>query len=176
MELERKAGSRLGVTAERIVKVQSEILAVGIYSDVRPLQGLSSEVDWVHNGVISRLIVKGKITGALKETTLIAAHHKFFCPKIMVVGLGTRKSFSETTIRDIYPFVFRVMASMNLQEIAVELLGEDLGPRAIQAGVESLGRELGSDPNSRCKVTLLAGSEDRARQVRQLILEKGEKT
>ncbi|HEY5649768.1 MAG TPA: M17 family peptidase N-terminal domain-containing protein [Nitrospiria bacterium] len=173
MEPEESVGARLAVSAQELVKIQAEILAVGIFSDVRPLTGFSALVDWYHNGAISHLILSGKINGTLRERTLIASHPKFFSPKIMVVGLGSHQRLSESTLRGIYPFVFRTLATLNAQDIAVEMFGEELGSLASHAAIESLSRELRPDPDSRYKVTLLASNESRARQTRQLISEKG---
>lgn len=173
MAHEKAVGKRLAVSSQPIVKVQAEIILVGIFSDVRPLRGFAGLVDWYHGGVISRLILSGKVSGTLRERTLIASHHKFYAPKIMLVGLGSHQSLSETSLRGIYPFVFRTLSSMNIQDFAVELFGEDMGPRASHAAIETLLRELSPDSESRCKVTLLASNEGRARQTRQLISEKG---
>ncbi len=161
------------VSSQPIVKVQAEIIAVGVFSDVRPLTGFAGLIDWYHSGVISRLILSGKISGTLRERTLIASHHKFYAPKIMLMGLGSHQRLSESALRGIYPFVFRTLSSLNIQDFAVELFGEDLGPRASHAAIETLLRELNPDADSRYRATLIASNESRARQTKQLISEKG---
>ncbi|MBW2631380.1 MAG: hypothetical protein JRC90_06400 [Deltaproteobacteria bacterium] len=63
-------------------------LAFGFFSDERPPRGYCGLADWRLDGLVSKLIVAGRITGAFMEKVLICSDHRIPSPKILLVGLG----------------------------------------------------------------------------------------
>ncbi|MFB3926012.1 MAG: M17 family peptidase N-terminal domain-containing protein [Syntrophales bacterium] len=76
------------IETARLDNLQSECLVLGYFSDERPPRGYCGLLDWRLNGMISRLMVSGKITGEYQEKVLIAPPKRIPSTKIMLLGLG----------------------------------------------------------------------------------------
>lgn len=79
---------RIKVSSEPLDVLTYESLAFGFFSDERPPRGYCGLADWRMNGLVSKLIAAGKITGAFMEKVLICSNHRIPSPKILLVGLG----------------------------------------------------------------------------------------
>jgi hypothetical protein len=87
------------ITTESPDTLNREGLALGLFMDERPPKGACGLVDWRMNGLISREIVRGHITGAFMEKTLIASRSRIPASKIFLFGLGL---LSELTYDRLY--------------------------------------------------------------------------
>lgn len=107
--------------------LKSEALSLPLFADERPLQGALGLVDWRMAGQLSRLILRGRVTGAEGEKVLIPARPKLPFDKLFLFGLGDRETFDEAVF-----------------ERAVETLLDTLGRAKVRASVCALpGRALG---------------------------------
>ncbi len=61
---------------------------LGFFSDERPPRGHSGFVDWRLNGVISKQMADGRISGIPLEKVLIASDRRLPASKILLIGLG----------------------------------------------------------------------------------------
>jgi len=78
----------INVFSESIDRLTSDVLTLGFFSDERPPRGYCGFADWRLNGVISRLMAKGKIGGTFLEKVLIQAGRRIPCEKVLLIGLG----------------------------------------------------------------------------------------
>lgn len=76
------------ISSKPVDSLTCEGLALGIFADERPPRGYCGFVDWRLNGIISRYIAQGTITGAFMEKTLITANQRIPSSKIVLFGLG----------------------------------------------------------------------------------------
>lgn len=76
------------ITTEAPDDLKREGLALGFFMDERPPKGACGLVDWRMNGLISREIARGHITGTFMEKILIAARSRIPASKIFLFGLG----------------------------------------------------------------------------------------
>lgn len=90
---------KVSAIQQDIKKIEADALVVVFFEDVRPLKGLAGELDWLLCGAISKLLIDEKVRGALGETALLTSQGKIPAQKIFMVGLGPRKSVSESTLR-----------------------------------------------------------------------------
>jgi len=79
---------KIKVLSESLDALTYDGLALGFFSDERPPRGYCGLADWRLNGLISKLIVEGRITGAFMEKTLIFSNHRIPSSKIFLLGLG----------------------------------------------------------------------------------------
>jgi len=79
---------KIKVSSESLDALACDGLALGFFSDERPPKGYCGFADWRLNGLISKLIVKSKITGAFMEKTLIFSNYRIPSSKIFLMGLG----------------------------------------------------------------------------------------
>jgi hypothetical protein len=79
---------QIKVTTESPDILNHEVMAMGLFSDERPPQGICGLVDWRLNGLISKEIVRGHILGTFMEKILIPTCSRIPTPKIFLIGLG----------------------------------------------------------------------------------------
>ena len=53
----------LKTVSQRVTRIHSEVIVLGFFQDVRPLIGLAADIDWIYDGILSRLILGRKIQG-----------------------------------------------------------------------------------------------------------------
>ena len=65
-----------------------ENLVLGFFSDERPPKGYCGLIDWRLNGMISKELAGGGITGSLMEKVLVAPNHRILSSKVLLWGFG----------------------------------------------------------------------------------------
>lgn len=83
---------------EKITRIRFDIIVLGLLKDVRPLNGILANIDWIYSGAVSRMIVEEKITGLGGEALLMATGDKMRTPRVLLLGLGETVTFSYNTI------------------------------------------------------------------------------
>ena len=114
---------RIKVLNQRVTKVRTEVLVLGIFQDVRPLKGLAGEVDWIHCGILSRLILSGRISGKIGESTLLATQHKLPTSKVLVMGLGELAKFNHVQFQRACESAFKKLIQLQAKHCVMELFG-----------------------------------------------------
>jgi len=112
------------VLSEKITRIQSEILVLGYFQDVRPITGYAGEVDWFTNGSLSDLIRQNKINGTLGEATLLATS-KVLTPKVLLIGLGQKKDYNHKILQQLSSHVIEILSRLKIQEFTAELWGQE---------------------------------------------------
>lgn len=166
-ELERAALSRVKVVAQKVTRVRSEILVLGFFQDARPLAGLAAEVDWIHNGILSRLILHSKIRGVLGETTLLATQRKLHAHKVLVIGLGKKEKFTDQALQEVYSRIYQILLQLHIHDCAVELFSSADSTLEGTKAVEAILQHLSTDPSRRFEMTFLVPDEEKAQRIQQ---------
>jgi leucyl aminopeptidase len=161
--------SPVNVIAQKATKLHAEALVAGIFEEDRPLAGLSAEIDWIHNGIISHLMLRGKIHGDLKETTLLATQRKFQAGKILLIGLGKKNRMNARTLQEIYSHIHHTLSQLHIKTYAVEWFGQAGTALDEAAMVEAVLAGLNRDPDRSVEMTLLVPDEEKAQRVRQRV-------
>ena len=79
----------------RLDALKGEALSLPFFADERPLRGALGLVDWRLCGELSRLLVRGRVSGVEGEKVLVPARPKLPFDKLFLFGLGPRESFDE---------------------------------------------------------------------------------
>lgn len=87
---------RIETTA--VDNLNHEGLALGFFSDERPPRGYVGFVDWRLNGMISKQIANGKLTGSYLEKVLVPSDRRIPTPKILLIGLGSSADLTYDTL------------------------------------------------------------------------------
>lgn len=161
--------SPVKVIAQKATKLHAEALVAGFFQDDRPLAGLSAEIDWIHNGIISHLILRGRLRGTLKETTLLATQRKLHANKILLVGLGKKDQLTPKILQEVYSHIRHTLSQLRIKDYAVEWFGPT-GPAVEEAKIiEAVRAGLGTDPGRSIEMTLLVPDEEKAQRIRQRV-------
>lgn len=73
----------------RLDELQSEALFLTLYEDQRPLRGVAGWVDWRMCGLLSRLVLRGCLTGRFGEVVLVPGRPKLAFDKVFAFGAGS---------------------------------------------------------------------------------------
>lgn len=133
-----------------------DLLAVGLYRDVRPLRGAAGLLDWRFDGRLSSLIVAGGLTGALDEQLLMPSNRRLPWRLTLAVGLGPIAELDEARVTRALRQVLTTMRGLGLQRLALAPPGREgeriPAKRALQLFLEEAERTL---PGVLAEVTLV---------------------
>ncbi|MBI2898082.1 MAG: hypothetical protein HYY06_31300 [Deltaproteobacteria bacterium] len=124
----------------RLDLLRSDVLALSLFEDERPLRGAAGLVDWRLCGRLSRLLETGRLRGSAPEITLVPPRPRLPFDKLLLVGLGRSADFSAATFAAAMEQTFEALRSMRTHSSVMSLPGRATGrippEQAIQLFVE----------------------------------------
>jgi hypothetical protein len=128
----------------RIDEAEAEVIACGVFRDVRPLTGLAGLLDWRLAGRLSKLAREGFLVGDVGEVLVLPARPRLPFDKVLAYGLGPRASFGDATFKTCIERVREALAGLSVKKALVELPGRGEpalfeAERAAEALVDLLG-------------------------------------
>lgn len=100
-------------------------LALGIFADEKPPRGICGFIDWRLNGLISREIKLGKISGEFAEKAIFAFPRRVGAEHLLLFGMGKLARFNTEKIHDAAYQLIAAVNGMLIDEFAFELPGEN---------------------------------------------------
>ena len=153
----------------RFDELKSEALSLPFFADERPLAGALGLVDWRLAGQISRLILRGRISGAPGERVLVPARPKLPFEKLFLFGLGHRASFDEAVFESSVRTLFETLGKAHVRASVCALPGRAVGLVAPERAMELFLRLSGPEPEQD-EITLVEDTE--AQKVMAPIVER----
>lgn len=92
---------------------------VTVYSDFRPLKGISALVDWRLNGRLSQVLKNSRFGGEFGECLLMPSEGRIRTPEILVIGLGQRALFNESHVGSATQLILEKMAQKKAADFLV---------------------------------------------------------
>jgi hypothetical protein len=130
-------------------------MALPIFADERPLRGAAGLCDWRLTGRLSRLIKRGRFSGALGETLLVPpAGGRLPFSRLLLYGLGPSAGFDDATFKRAAAELRRVMHRAGLSSYAVQLPGRSSERVAARRALE-LWHEAARADKLEAQVTLI---------------------
>src|SRR5262245_318925 len=86
------------VWTKGLVTLETECIVLGIFDEAE-LTDEARSVDSAADGVISKLVTRGDFPGRSGETLLLAHVTGLKATRVLLTGLGAKKSFSRKTFR-----------------------------------------------------------------------------
>lgn len=74
-------------------------LALGVFTEDRPLKGTAGLCDWRLNGRLSRILQTGGFSGLTDETLLTDTNRRMAPLRMLLFGLGSRAGLSVSSLR-----------------------------------------------------------------------------
>jgi hypothetical protein len=113
-------------------------LVLGIFSDEKPPSGICGFIDWRLNGMISREIKRGRITGDFMEKILIPFPRRIGTEKLFLFGMG---KLSDTNYDRIYTAAHHIASTVDtmlINNFSFDLPGEGRSDLSIAGIVEAM--------------------------------------
>jgi hypothetical protein len=130
----------------RLEDVRTEVLVFFHLEDEPAPRGRLGRVDWILLSPLSRLRARGKWTGALGTSTLLAPGRKLKAERVLVMGVGRRADFSMTALYRLSYHTARTVLDLRCHRIAldlpVRLLSHEPPEKIRQAFLEGFTAEL----------------------------------
>ena len=120
----------------RLDAVESEVLALPFFADLRPLRGAAGLVDWRLCGFLSKLLIRGRIDGRPGELTLLPGSGRLAVDKVLLVGLGTEASFDAHRFDRIVGEILAALTLARVRSAVLELPGRCTGAIAPAPAME----------------------------------------
>ena len=106
---------------DRVEKLISDMLILPIFSDEKPLKGITAAIDWRLCGKISKLLISEQINGDFNEKTIFSPKGKLKIKNLFLVGLGDKKSFDETKFVSILEGLFQTINNIKTQNFSIPI-------------------------------------------------------
>jgi hypothetical protein len=104
-----------------------DALALGFFSDERPLRGAAGLADWRLCGRISRLIRQRRLSGRRGETLMLPTGRRLPFKRLVLFGLGDSSRFDEDIYRQHVRWMRDVLGRMRSQRYAIQPPGRASG-------------------------------------------------
>ena len=156
----------IALTSRPLERAEAEIAVVGFFVDERPLRGGAARADWRLCGGLSHRIESGDLSGKSGEALLIGCGRALAAPRLLLLGLGDRKSFDPVRVRDEIHLAMDRCLKLGLSRIALSPLGiaQDDIPRHASALVAGLLGAWQASPRPMSVRMCIPGSEMNAVQ------------
>jgi hypothetical protein len=115
---------QLKVSKENPDLPKHKCLALGIFADERPPRGICGFIDWRLNGMVSREIRNGRISGAFEEKIVIPFPGRIGAEMLLLIGLGYVHGITYDKIYNAAYLVTKAVDGMGLKSFAFDLYGE----------------------------------------------------
>ena len=118
-------------------RVPGDILVLFHFEDQLLPKGPLARVDWILNGLVSRLLYLHKFQGLRSESLLLSTSNKFAAEKVLVLGLGKRADLAWETLRAAYSSAISASARLKAKEIALTV-PQEVPPSLLDETARSL--------------------------------------
>jgi len=143
------------ISSASVDELNREDLAALFYADERPPKGFCGTVDWRMNGLISRYMAGGSISGKFLERILISPRKPGF-GKLFLFGMGNRKDLTGERMQMLGRDMGNTLSAVGIYRPACHITGRppfpfpvsEMTARAFSGIIEaylSVGRPLPVD-------------------------------
>lgn len=102
-------------------KYKTDLLAVGMFSDVKELDRLGRELNAKVGGAIEQLIKLGDFKGKEGSSTIVYGNEQTGTKRILLVGLGDKKKATPDTIRKAAAHAAKKAVAMQIKTVGLAL-------------------------------------------------------
>jgi leucyl aminopeptidase len=116
-------------------RAKTACLVVGVFKGKSPAQGeltpAARRADRAAGGALRAVLAQGDLSGRAGSTTLLRRPEGLAAERVLLVGLGEKDEFKETTYRDVIRSVANALKDLGVRDATVYLIGHRLPSRDI---------------------------------------------
>lgn len=105
----------------KLDEIDSEVLAFGVFEDVRPARGAAGLADFRAAGRLSRLMSSGFLTGAIGERVLTPGKPRLSFEKLISFGAGKMEALDETAVERWITDVLDTLEGLAVRSATLEI-------------------------------------------------------
>jgi len=131
------------VEEEDISRLRSEIIALGIFKDVKSLRSSAQILDKELNGTLSALLNDGDFEGKRNEIVMLQTRAIVSTKRVLLVGLGEEDKFNLDVIREVSARA--CIAAKRFDELVTTVYGTGISRLKLEEATQALveGASLG---------------------------------
>ncbi|HJL17253.1 MAG TPA: M17 family peptidase N-terminal domain-containing protein [Sandaracinaceae bacterium LLY-WYZ-13_1] len=130
----------------RLDELKREALALTFFEDQRPLRGALGLVDWRLCGQISRLLLRGHVTGALEDTVLVPTRPRLPFEKLFLFGAGRLAELDEPRFESVVERMLDTLDRARVRASVVALPGRSVDRFPADRAMEIFLRRAAAHP------------------------------
>jgi hypothetical protein len=115
---------KLNLTIQPPDQQKHRCLVLGFFGDEKPPRGICGFVDWRLNGLISREIIRGHISGDFKEKVAVPWPERLNCELLLLFGMGNLADLSYDRIYEAAYEMAAMVSKLKMRDFAFDLSGE----------------------------------------------------
>ena len=115
---------QLNLSTENPDLPNHKCLVLGVFADERPPCGICGFIDWRLNGMISKEIKQGRISGDFEEKIVIPFPRRIGTEILLLFGLGNISDINYDKIYNASYLITKAIDGMALNSFAFDLYGE----------------------------------------------------
>lgn len=105
----------------KLDEIDAEVLAFGVFEDVRPARGAAGLADFRAAGRLSRLMSTGFLTGSFGERVLVPGKPRLSFEKLIAFGAGRLEAFDEIAVERWITHVLDTLEGLAVRSAALEI-------------------------------------------------------
>ncbi len=115
----------ISVKHQDLTTILANVVVLGIFEDDKNLNPAQTIVDKSLKGLISNYLIKSEgFKGKFADSVIVPTQLKIPADKLMLVGLGKKKEFDCSKLRELCAKVIKQLdKSLNIKNVSIELLG-----------------------------------------------------
>lgn len=127
-------------------RVAGEVVAALYFEDERPVLGAAALLDWRLNGLLSSLLVQGRVSGRAGENVMVRGNGKLAADWVFFAGGGIRQGLGQETYSGLVRHVLLTCRNAGISRMALclsplkEQAAEDL-TKLVAEVLKSLGEQ-----------------------------------
>lgn len=158
----------LEIVCQPLERIDADLAVAGFFSDQRPLRGPAGRADWRLCGLVSELVLRGRLSGKRGEALLLPSLDRLYAPRVLLLGLGQRSKFGLRVARTATRDAVSRGLDLGVKRIALPPLGIALDdfPRhaavVMEGALEAMGAEDRSQDRLRLRLGFVSAEAQRA--------------
>lgn len=120
-------------------RLPGDLLTVPLFEDQKTLDGPAALVDWRLDGLLSRMMLGGELSGRTGEHLALQSNTRFAAPWLLLVGCGRWQSLGRDGYLEVVERLLSVSSPMGISALALCLSpGEGVDAREIERIVQEV--------------------------------------
>jgi hypothetical protein len=124
----------------RLDELRADALVLPYFAEERPLRGAAGIVDWRLRGQLSKLRLRGRLTGAPRERVLVPGRPLTTFDKVFLFGLGPEAALDAAGAELACRGILEMLDACLVRSVVLVLPGRSTGKLTAEIALESFLR------------------------------------